>query len=106
MVVLALFSGQLRSDPQKGGALTSSAMGQLIVELVTAAGERVPAGMSAHHLRHTFARTYLAQYPGDVVGLATLLGHSSLDTTRLYSEPAVAQLATRLERLALNAYAE
>lgn len=91
---------------QKGGALTSSAIGQLIAELVAAAREGVPAGTSAHHLRHTFARNYLAQYPGDLVGLAMLLGHSSLDTTRLYSEPAVAELAGRLERLALNAYAE
>ncbi|MBA3946675.1 MAG: tyrosine-type recombinase/integrase [Herpetosiphonaceae bacterium] len=91
---------------QKGGALTSSAMGQVIAELVAAAGPLVPAGTSAHHLRHTFARSYLAQYPSDVVGLAMLLGHRSLETTRLYSEPAISQLATRLERLALNAYAE
>ena len=89
---------------QKGGALTTSAMGQLIADLVKAAGELVPEETSAHTLRHTFARSYLAQYPGDVVGLATLLGHSSLDTTRLYSQPEVAQLATRVEQLALNAY--
>ena len=89
---------------QKGGALTTSAMGQMIADLVKAAGELVPEETSAHTLRHTFARSYLAQYPGDVVGLATLLGHSSLDTTRLYSQPEVAQLATRVEQLALNAY--
>ena len=89
---------------QKGGALTTSAMGQMIAELVKAAGALVPEETSAHTLRHTFARSYLAQYPGDVVGLATLLGHSSLDTTRLYSQPEVSQLATRVERLALNAY--
>jgi len=90
---------------QKGGALTTSAMGQMLAELVEAAGELVPEETSAHHLRHTFARSYLAQYPGDLVGLATLLGHRSLDTTRLYSEPSVSQLSTRVERLSLNAYA-
>ena len=90
---------------QKGGALTTSAMGQMIAELVKAAGELVPQETSAHTLRHTFARSYLAQYPGDVVGLATILGHSSLDTTRLYSQPEVSQLATRVEQLNLNAYA-
>ncbi len=89
---------------QKGGALTTSAMGQMIADLVKAAGELVPEETSAHTLRHTFARSYLAQYPGDVVGLATLLGHSSLDTTRLYSEPSVEQLAPRVEQLNLNAY--
>ena len=91
---------------QKGGALTTSAMGQMIADLVKAAGELVPEETSAHTLRHTFARSYLAQYPGDVVGLATLLGHSSLDTTRLYSKPDVSQLATRVEQLSLNAYLE
>ena len=89
---------------QKGGALTTSAMGQMIAELVKAAGELVPEETSAHTLRHTFARSYLAQYPGDVVGLATLLGHSSLDTTRLYSQPEVSQLTTKVERLEINAY--
>ncbi len=89
---------------QKGGKLTTSAMGQMIAELVKAAGELVPEETSAHHLRHTFARSYLAQYPGDLVGLATLLGHSSLDTTRLYSQPSTAQLSTRVEHLSLNAY--
>jgi hypothetical protein len=48
----------------------------------------------------------LAQYPGDVVGLATLLGHTSLDTTRIYSQPTVEQLSTRVEQLRQNAYGE
>ena len=92
-------------ESQKGGALTTSAMGQMIDELVKAAGELVPQTASAHTLRHTFAHNYLAQYPGDVIGLATLLGHSSLDTTRLYSQPTVSQLSTRVEQLKINAYA-
>ena len=92
-------------ESQKGGALTTSAMGQMIDDLVTAAGELVPQKTSAHTLRHTFARHYLTQYPGDIVGLATLLGHSSLDTTRLYSQPTVSQLSTRVEQLKINAYA-
>lgn len=91
-------------ESQKGGRLTTSAMGQMIADLVTAAGDLVPEETSAHTLRHTFARNYLAQYPGDLVGLAALLGHSSLDTTRLYSQPTVSQLSTRVEQLKINAY--
>ncbi len=90
---------------RKGGALTSSAVGPVMAELVQGAGKLVPQKTSVHSLRHTFARSYLSEYPGDVVGLATLLGHSSLDTTRLYSQPAVSQLGARVERLSLNAYA-
>jgi site-specific recombinase XerD len=92
-------------ESQKGGRLTTSAMGQMIADLVKLAEGLVPEEASAHTLRHTFARNYLAQYPGDVVGLATLLGHSSLDTTRLYSQPSVEQLSTRVEQLNMNAYA-
>lgn len=95
----ALFLGQR-------GPLTPSGLGQIIAELVAAAGELVPAETTAHTLRHTFARHYLSQYPGDLVGLAALLGHSSLDTTRLYSEPTVDQLARRVEKLSINAYGE
>jgi site-specific recombinase XerD len=76
----------------------------MIAELVKAAGELVPEKTSAHTLRHTFARSYLGKNPGDVVGLAALLGHSSLDTTRLYCEPSVEQLAQRVEQLNINAY--
>lgn len=89
---------------QKGGRLSTSAIGQMIAELVKDAGDLVPQDASAHTLRHTFARSYLAQYPGDVVGLAALLGHSSLDTTRLYSEPSLTKLAMRVEHLNINAF--
>ncbi len=93
---------------QKKGRLSTSAMRQMIDVLVRDASARglVPAPTSAHTLRHTFARNYLAQYPGDVVGLATLLGHTSLDTTRIYSQPTVEQLSTRREQLRQNAYGD
>ncbi len=93
---------------QKGGHLTTSAMRQMIDAVVHDAAARglVPANASAHTLRHTFARNYLAEYPGDVVGLATLLGHTSLDTTRIYSQPTVEILTKRVEQLSQNAYAE
>jgi site-specific recombinase XerD len=93
---------------QKKGVLTTSAMRQMIGVLVRDASARglVPTQTSAHTLRHTFARNYLAQYPGDVVGLATLLGHTSLDTTRIYSQPTFEQLSRRVEQLQQNAYGE
>lgn len=60
----------------------------------------------AHTLRHTFASFYLRETPGDLIGLAMLLGHSSLDTTRIYGQPTVEQLASRVDRSSLNAYAK
>jgi len=93
---------------QKRGRLTTSAMRQMIDILVRDASTRglVPAQTSAHTLRHTFAHNYLTQHPGDIVGLATLLGHTSLDTTRIYSQPTGEQLTTHVEGLRQNAYGE
>ena len=93
---------------QKGGRLSSQAMRRVIDCLVRDCSARglVPSDASAHTLRHTFAMFYLKDNPGDLVGLATLLGHSSLDTTRIYGQPTGEMLALRVDRLSLNAYAE
>ncbi len=92
---------------QKGGRLSVSAIGRMIDGLVRdcATHGLVPATAGAHTLRHTFATRYLATHPGDLVGVASLLGHSSLDTTRIYVQPTADQLAERVEGLDLNAYA-
>ena len=64
----------------------------------------VPANTTPHTLRHTFATHYLKDHPGDIVGLAALLGHSSLETTRIYVQPSAEDLAQRVEQTRLNAY--
>jgi site-specific recombinase XerD len=92
---------------QKGGQLSVSAMGRMFDGLVRDCAVRhlVPATAGAHTLRHTFATHYLAAHPGDLVGLAALLGHSSLNTTRMYVQLTTEELSERVERLDLNAYA-
>ncbi len=93
---------------QKGGRLSVQAMRRVIDCLVRGCSARglLPEDASAHTLRHTFAAFYLKDNPGDLVGLATLLGHSSLDTTRIYGQPTAEILGSRVDRLSLNAYAE
>ncbi len=49
---------------------------------------------------------YLKENPGDIISLATLLGHRLLDTTRIYGQPTSEMLASWVDRLSLNAYAE
>jgi site-specific recombinase XerD len=53
-----------------------------VTDVGTAAGLEV----SAHTLRHTAATRWL-RAGVDVVVVAGLLGHSSLDTTRTYTNP-------------------
>lgn len=91
---------------QKGERLSVSAIGRMIDELVRecAARQLVPSETSAHTLRHTFATRYLETHPGDLVGLASILGHSSLNTTRIYVQPTAEDLVGRVESMSLNAY--
>lgn len=56
--------------------------------------------VTPHMLRHTFATRYLKANPGDLRGLARLLGHSNLNTVMIYTEPTLDDLADRMERMA------
>ncbi len=53
-----------------------------------------------HNLRHLFARAYY-KATRDVAGLAALLGHSSIETTRIYLLSTGNELARKLEALRL-----
>lgn len=58
------------------------------------------SGCSVHTLRHTFAKNLIDKGVSlDRVGM--LLGHASLDTTRIYTQPTEADLAREVEKLAL-----
>jgi integrase/recombinase XerC len=79
------------------GALTSpSGIFRLLKKYARQAG-LAESLVSPHILRHTFASRYLAANPGDLRGLAAILGHSSLDTVMIYTEPTTQDLATRME---------
>jgi len=55
--------------------------------------------VTPHMLRHTFATRYLNANPDDLRGLAHLLGHSSLDTVMIYTQPHLEDLTHRLEKM-------
>lgn len=63
---------------QKGGPLSTRSISELVEGLVAdcAARSLVPPETTPHMLRHTFATNYLKDHPGDLVGLAALLGLS------------------------------
>lgn len=59
-----------------------------------------PEKVFPHNLRHLFARTFY-QTCRDVVKLADMLGHSSVETTRIYLLTTSEEHARDLERLRL-----
>ncbi|MEW6752836.1 MAG: tyrosine-type recombinase/integrase [Candidatus Latescibacterota bacterium] len=57
-----------------------------------------------HRLRHTFAINYLREHPGNLVQLRELLGHESVDTTAIYTQPSTEELAAQLEASQFNVF--
>ena len=53
-----------------------------------------------HNLRHLFARAYYAM-ERDIVRLADILGHSSIDTTRIYTMESGLTHRRQLEKMRL-----
>ena len=81
----------------RGSALAQRSAQHAVARSAAVAGiDRLAVG--AHTLRHTFAARFLDANPDDLVGLATLLGHESLETTAVYVRPSAADLAARVER--------
>jgi site-specific recombinase XerD len=93
---------------ERGSPLSVREMSRMIQHLVQTCAARgtVPAATTPHSLRHTFATRYLLRHPGDLVGLAWLLGHSSIRTTQVYVQPTEEEIAERVNQIDLNAYAD
>ncbi len=87
----------------RGSRLSARSIQNTISELARRA-KITRLEVSPHTLRHTFALWYLRDNPGKLVELANLLGHESLDTTAIYTQPSRDDLQADLERSSLNVY--
>lgn len=56
-------------------------------------------GVTPHILRHTFSYSYLKNNDNDLVALADILGHSDLNTTRVYTKRRLSDLQEGVERV-------
>jgi site-specific recombinase XerD len=81
---------------QRGPLQDTSAIYKLLKNYAFRAG-LAPDLVTPHVLRHTFATRYLERNPGDLRGLAALLGHRSLDTVMVYTQPTTEELTRRME---------
>ncbi len=84
-----------RSQKIKNGTLfPSSITGEMItfscfwkrIKKIAGAARVNKKKVHAHAFRHLFAIKFLEEYPGNLPQLADILGHSSIETTRIYTK--------------------
>jgi site-specific recombinase XerD len=89
----ALFTSSRRTR------MTTDAIADVIAAITAAAG--MDDHVTSHVLRHTFG-TELTRSGVDLVTVAELMGHASLETTRLYTRPSAADLQRAVDLLAAD----
>jgi integrase/recombinase XerC len=81
---------------QRGTGLSARAIESLVTKYAGWAGLQ---GVTPHVLRHTFGKQLL-DAGENLVTVATLMGHSRLDTTAIYTRPNAQDLEKALDKLA------
>lgn len=82
-----------------GKVISRSAVWQMLVKIADRAGvDRAKA--HPHSFRHFFAKTYIRKY-GDITALANILGHNSLEITRIYTMCTCEEIRAQMNQLGL-----
>ena len=83
----------------RSARMTTDALSDVIARITAGAG--LQDQITAHTLRHTFG-TELTRSGVDIVTVAELMGHASLETTRLYTRPSEADMQRAVDALSAD----
>ena len=87
-----LFFGRSREKP-----LDTTGIWKMLKKIAKKAGIE-PQKVYPHSFRHLFAKTYMKEI-GNILELADILGHSNVETTRMYTLTSMEEKRNALERL-------
>jgi hypothetical protein len=82
-----------------GTRMTTDAIADVLAAITVGAG--LEDHVTSHVLRHTFG-TELTRRGVDLVTVAELMGHASLETTRLYTRPTAADMQQAVDLLTVD----
>ena len=83
---------------QRDNGLTPSAIWRVVKQY----GQRAGLEISPHTLRHTFGTRLVRGKTVELVTVAAMMGHESLDTTAIYTRPSEEDMAAAVETLGLE----
>ena len=83
---------------QRGSGLTSSAIWRVVKKY----GRRAGLEISPHTLRHTFGTRLVRSKGVDLVTVAVMMGHESVETTAIYTQPSEEDMAEAVETLSVE----
>jgi site-specific recombinase XerD len=83
---------------QRGNGLTPSGIWRVVKQY----GQRAGLEISPHTLRHTFGTRLVRGKEVDLVTVAAMMGHESLDTTAIYTRPSEEDMAAAVETLGIG----
>lgn len=99
-LILSMYLAERRDD---GGRLFQGERGPIgrngISRIIAKYAATAKVSMTPHTLRHCFAYRFLAATNNDLIGLADILGHSNVNTTRLYTKRRLEDLESAVEHL-------
>jgi site-specific recombinase XerD len=84
---------------RRGTRMTTDALADVIAAICKAAG--LEDEVTSHILRHTFG-TELTRSGVDIVIVAELMGHASLETTRIYTRPTADDMQRAVDGLSAD----
>ncbi|MCH5199980.1 MAG: tyrosine-type recombinase/integrase [Oscillospiraceae bacterium] len=92
-------SGSLFRNKQRTAPVDPSVVWRNLKRIAADSGVN-KAEVYPHNFRHMFARTYMSVY-NNIVDLADILGHSSIETTRIYTRTSREAQRKKLDKLGL-----